>query len=195
MEKRKSANKAKSSPLPHDYLTMVQGIYSTHFDEGLKKLGKLKKNPRFEATGEVFLDEVLLCVSLSHEGSLAATSVYASCDFDPKASSPTAQDLLAACVDAIGALYGKLFEPSQIEQLAQDSLSAFEDVPFEWSPVDVERFRVYLKVDKANPKLDQMADDWLKKNDRTLQSEADQEQQETESLFVTGPSRSKPTKH
>jgi hypothetical protein len=179
----------KSSPLPQDYLKLVEDVFSTNFDEGLKQYARHETSPRLEARGEVFADELVLAVSLANPGKLVATTLYASMDFDPKASSPTIQDLLSACVDALGAVWGQLLDPknpAQIEALADASLSALENAPFEWTQVESGRFRVWLKIDKANPSLDQMADDWLKANDPELEERERREQEETEKLFVTG---------
>src|SRR4051794_22159178 len=101
MERRKTST-IKPTPLPVDYLRMVSTVFTTNFDAPLKAFAKLKEQPvRFEASGNVYGDKIVLCVSLHTAGELAATSVYASSDFDPKASSPTVQDLLGACVDGL----------------------------------------------------------------------------------------------
>ena len=112
-----------------------------------------------------FSDEIVPCISLIEEGQLAATSPCTpACDFDPKASSPTVQDLLAACVDAIGAIYGELSradQPERLEQSPANSLAAMEGIPFFWSEVKIDRHRIHVKVDKSNPRLDASADEWL----------------------------------
>jgi hypothetical protein len=188
---------SKFSELPLDYIKMVNEVFATNFDEGLQSLAKINPTPsHFTTTGRIYIDELVVCVSLLHEGQMAATSVYASCDYDPKASSPTIQDLLAASVDAIGAVYSQLLSPENpevLEQLANESLSALDNIPFEWTEFKVERHKVYLKVDKANPMLDKMADDWLEKNDPEIRADHDEEEQETEKLFVTGPKRKSTT--
>lgn len=179
----------KSSPLPRDFLKLVEEVFSTNFDEGLKALDQHQASSRFEARGEVFLDEVVLAISITSPGKLSATTVYASMDFDPKASSPTVQDLLEAAVDAAGGLFGQLLDPKkadQIEAISLESLSALENVPFDWTQVESGRFKVFLKIDKANPSIDQMADDWLRQNDPELQELQEEERKETEALFVTG---------
>jgi hypothetical protein len=194
MESRRH-HKTKPGDLPVDFLKLVKEVFSTNFESGLKALAKIKADPSFEAQGRVFVDEIVLAVSLIHEGQLAATTVYASCDFDPKASSPTIQDLLNICVDAIGSFYGAYLNPKnreRLEQLADESLSALEAAPFQWTPLEVEKRQVFLKVDKANPKLDQMADEWLAKNDPRLEEREAEEQREMEKLFITGP-KSKPS--
>ena len=187
---------AKSSELPADYTRMVNEVFATNFDAGLKALSKLKPGARFESHGRIFPNEALVCVSLIHDSHLSATSVYASADYDPRASAPTIQDVLASCVDAIGTLFGQLLDaenPDKLEALADESLSALADIPFIWTGMDVDRRKVFIKVDKANPVLDQMADDWLAKHDPELKESEVEEQKETEKLFVTGPT--KPESH
>lgn len=187
MESRRKSS-LKSSSLPQDFLKLVNEVFNANFDTGLKSLGKLTRcKHRFEASGAVFADEIVLSVSLLQEKQISATTAYASCDFDPKASSPTIQDLLSLCVDASGAIFGQLFEPKKIPQLAEDSLSALENIPFDWTPMEIEKKNIFLKVDKANPSLDQMTEDWLEKNDPDLHKIRAQEEAETEALFITGP--------
>jgi pyocin large subunit-like protein len=191
------ASSSKFSDLPVDYVKMVNEVFTTNYDEGLKALAKI--NPArayFSTTGRIYIDEIIVCVSLLHEGQMAATSVYASSDYDPKASSPTIQDLLAACVDSIGAVYSQLLSPETpevLEQLANESLSALENIPYDWTEFAVEKRKVYLKVDKANPEIDQMTEEFLKKHDPDFQAEIEEEQKETEKLFVTGPKRGSTT--
>ena len=193
MESRHSKSRpalAKSSPLPVDFLKMVNEVFSTNFDAGLKALSKIKPDPFFQASGLIYSNEIVLAITLAHKDQLAATTLYASCDFDPKASSPTVQDLLGACVDAVGSVYGALLDPAKkdrLEQLADESLSALENVPFEWTPLELDRYKVFVKVDKSNPALDDAAEEFLKKNDPEYQDRLEREHKETEELFVTGP--------
>jgi len=193
MESRKRSP-LKSSDLPVDFLKMVGEVFATNFDEGLKAFEKVTGGAAssFKAGGQIFADEIVLTVSLLTENQIAATTAYASIDFDPKASSPTLQDQLAFCVDALGGLFSVLMDPGkpeELEKLANESLSALEDVPYDWTPVDVEKRKVYLKLDKSNPVLEQAADDWLAKNDPDYKKRLKEEQSETEKLFVTGPKK------
>jgi len=170
---------------------MVVEVFSSNFDEALREITELSgESVCFDASGEVYPTEIVLCVTLIQGENLSATSVYASSDFDPKASSPTIQDLLAVCVDAIGTVYQPLLSPKKkadLGNILSTSLSSLENVPFEWTPVEVEKRRVYVKIDKANPRLDRMTDDWLAKNDPDYAERVREEETETEKLFVTGP--------
>lgn len=194
MENRKSKGsdqEGRTADLPGDYLKMVTDIFTTHFDAELKALSNITSLPYFVAHGRIYLEEVVLCVSLHRRKELAATTAYASSDFDPKASSPKAEDLLSACVDALAGLYTRLLDlndPTRLEAMAHaSSLSAFEEVPFEWSPVEIGNRKIYLKVDKANPVLEKLADDWLIQHAPEVQEELKREEAKTEKLFFTGP--------
>jgi len=185
---------SKSSPLPVDYLKMVEEVFTHQFDEGLKLYSTLKPESRFIASGAVFSDEIVATVSLISEGQLAATTAYASADFDPKASSPTVQELLSACVDALGTVWASLLDVEKTEtlhHLAEESMSALENVPFEWTAVDSNQRKIFVKLDKSNPLMDQIANEWLKKNDPNYTTAIEEEEEETEKLFVTGPSELK----
>jgi hypothetical protein len=185
-----STRLSRSAELPADYTKVVRDVYATNFADGLKILKKIQgaKNS-FEVRGAIFVDEIVLAVSLVTDGLLPATTIHCSVDFDPKASSPTAQDLLNLCVDAIGALFATMLDatkPETIEKLAAGTLAAFEEVPFEWAKVEFEGRRVYLLVDKSNPTLDEMTDRWLAENDPESSLEEEEYEDETKDLFVTG---------
>lgn len=190
METRKQTNvPRKDSGLPADYLEMIEEVFQANFSEGLEALSRLGATSRFEAHGAVLPDEILLAVTLLIEGRIAATTFKASVDFDPKASAPTAQDLLAACVDALGVLVGQVLGNGSAEHLAPvlaGRLADHENVPFEWTPTIIEGSRIHLKMDASNPTLDQAADDFLSKNDPDFQARQFEEELETKELFVTG---------
>ncbi len=179
----------KSSPLPSDYLKMVTELFTTHYDAELKKMGpeaenepedvKVKGVPaRFYVSGAIYPDEIVLSVSLFRPGLLAASSVYASSDFDPKASAPTVQDLLGLCVDAVGSIFDSFFSGEQTGG-------------FEWTVLSIDQNKVYVMMDKANPVLEGLADHWLEKNDPNRAARLAEEEEETKKLFVTGPSSEK----
>lgn len=180
--------------LPLDFLNMVQEVFGNHFEEGLKALAKLVESEPagFHAQGAVFPNEVVLSVTLGMESQISATTVHASCDFDPKASAPKAEDLLRLCVDAVGSVFQELLNPKdekRLKQLADESLSALEDVPFDWTPVEVDKQRVFLKIDKSNPRLDDMADQFLRENDPEFLKRQATEEKASEQRFFTGPKK------
>lgn len=195
IESRKNAAKptsrlSRSAELPLDYTRNVRDVYATNFEEGLKLLKTFQKvNNSFDVRGAVFPDEIVLSVSLVSDKQISATTVHCSMDFDPKASSPSAQDLLNVCVDAVGSIFGMLLDPAKpeaIEKLASGSLGSVEDLPFEWTKIEFDNRRVWILADKSNPNLDEMTDKWLAENDPALHSEEDEYEAETKDLFVTG---------
>lgn len=189
---RRNQTPGAHAPLPVDYLKMVAEIFSENFSESLAELQKLQPGAAFEAHGAIYPDEVVLAVTLKFKDQIAANTVYASMDYDPRASVPSVQDLLGLGVDAIGTVLAHLLDPSrpgQLAQLVEQSLSALDEIPFEWSSLEVDKRRAYVKFDKSNPGLDQEAEDWLAKNDPEYQERKEADTRETEKLFVTGPKK------
>ncbi len=195
IESRKNAPKpsmrlSRSAELPVDYTKNIREVFTKNFAEGMKLLKTFQKvKNSFDVRGAIFPDEIVLSVSLVSEGQISATTIHCSMDFDPKASTPTAQDLLNVCVDAVGSVFGMLLDtdkPEMVEKLASGSLASFADIPFEWTKIDFDNRRVWILADKSNPNLDEMADKWLAENDPGLHSEEEEYEAETKELFVTG---------
>ncbi len=192
IKERRKPTASSFSPLPADYTKMVNEVFSANFGERVKNLEGASE-PRFVASGEIYSDEVVVRISLVETGKLSATTIHTSCDFDPKASSPTVEDLLAACVDAAGDLFTALFERGPDEEgnpaLLSPALAALGSAPLQWTETEVAKRRIYLKVDKSNPVLDEAADDWLSKNDPDFKKRLADEEQQAESLFVVPPKK------
>jgi hypothetical protein len=77
-------------------------------------------------------------------------------------------------LDSLGSVFQFYLDPEfpeRIAQIAERSLGALEEAPFEWTPLklnDTQKTIVHVKMDKSNPLLDRLADDWLNKNDPTF---------------------------
>jgi hypothetical protein len=176
------------TPLPIDYLRMMKEVFNTNFDSGLKLFSKFKKNPHFEIRGAIFPNEVVLSVSLLGEGKLSANTVHGSCNFNPK-KGPKTEELLSACVDVIGDVFAGFLmmeDEKKLEQLAYETLSGMENVPYDWTKIEREKIFVYIKMDKSNPYLDQMTDEWLKKNDPDSAKKIKIREQNRQDRFMTG---------
>ncbi len=162
-----------AADLPVDYLRIVESTLSTALAEGLIEMRKIHPISEFKANGAIYGDEVLLTITLFHgENNLSATTVYLSADFNPMRERPTLEDVLAACLDAAGATYEYYLDaknPTMIEQLSYHSLSALEEAPFDWSPLakvaEIKKIPVWVKMDKSNPILENLAEKWLIEND------------------------------
>jgi len=192
MKERRKSTQSSCSTLPHDFTQMLTEVFSTNFSQNIEKLQE-NGDLYFRAEGEIYSDEIVVRVSLGEEGKLQATTVHASSDFDPKASSPTVEDLLAIAVDAIGDVFAALFEAKPDSDgkspLLASTLSAFSGIPFQWTETEVSKRKLYLKVDKSNPALEQAADDWLAKNDPEFERKLKEAEQEAEALFVLPPKK------
>jgi len=200
MESRKNNVKTKTrlsraAELPHDFTKIVKEVYTTNFTAGLKLFtDETKAKSLFDVRGAIFANEVVLGVALVSEGVMPATTIHCSVDFDPAASTPTAQDILAICVDAIGSLYATLLDaekPERVKRFAAGELDTFEEVPLEWTKIEFDGRRVWLLVDKTNPTLDEMTDQWLAKNDPNADLEEDAFEDEAKDLFMTGKNKPK----
>ena len=191
MENRKTSQ-SKPSPLPADYLKMVTEVFHAHFDAALKIYEQTRPHSHFRVRGAVCSNEIWIAVSLVSEGKLSAANVYASCDFDPKASAPTAQELLSACVDSIGTVFGTLLDethPETIALLAEDSSTILDHVPTVWAPMEANQREIFIRFDRVNPLLEGLADEWLNKNDPELAELENETENEVKKLFITGPRR------
>lgn len=171
-EKRKKPTQltnSKSSPLPVDYLKLVTETLGQALEKGLVELRKIHPVCEFSADGALFGDEVLLAITLSHgEQTVAATTVFSSADYVPGAEKPTLETVLGACVDAAASVFDYYLDPTRPERIAQiadRSLGALEDAPFDWT----QAAGAWVKIDKSNPKLEQAAEEWLAKNDPEYQ--------------------------
>ncbi len=175
--------------LPKDYETMVTEALHENFASELKAFAKLVKKPYFRVSGAIFTDEILVSLALHHEGVLGATTVHVSADFDPRASQPTAEELLTQALDVGAGIFGALFQegnPEALERLAEGSLASLEEVPFDWTELEHQKRKLFVRVDKSNPDLERMTEQWLDQNDPERKQKSSEEQKQTEDLFVVG---------
>jgi hypothetical protein len=159
----------KPVELPLDYLKIVEETMLEALAPGLEELKKHHPICELKASGALYSNEVLMAITISHgEKSLVATTVYASADFNPMMQEPGIEVILNECLDSAGAIlthYLNPKHPDRISEFASASIGSLEDAPFEWSKADDTKVTVFVKIDKSNPALDSMADDWLKNND------------------------------
>lgn len=184
------------SKLPTEYLKMVESAVQDHFSDSLARLKKVFPKIQIRASGRMYQDEIVLAVSFVQEGSLASPTLHASADFDPTAASPSAQDLLNSLVDAIGAGLENLFDSKRkapFETLFEGSLSHAEDVPFEWTALDVGKRKTWIKLDMSNPDLDQMTENWLRENDPDFDKEIEKADTELMQKIQSAAAQAQPT--
>lgn len=158
----------KATSLPKDYLKLVGEIFAENFKPNLEALGKIVSPPRVRVHGNLYPDEIVLSVSIIFEKQMAGLTLHASTDFDPKATSPKAEDLLAVCMDTLGDAFATLFDAGDVTALKALVLEKSDEnhpLPIQWSEVENGKRRLYIKFDRSNPELEQMAEDWLNAND------------------------------
>jgi hypothetical protein len=180
-ERRKSNPSKPASPgseLPRDFLMLVEETMVQALEPGLLEVRKTHPASTFSAQGAIFNDEILLSITLSHgPGVLSATTLHGSVDYRPDQEKPSVNDLLALCLDSLGSVFQFYLDPEFPERIAQitdSSLGALEEAPFEWTPLKLDenqKIPVHVKLDKSNPVLDHLAEDWLKKNDPNHEAE------------------------
>ena len=187
---RRHPSNFPSVDLPLDYLKLVEDTLATATEKGLLELRKKYPDSKFKSYGAIYGDEVLLAITLSHGATnLAATTAYASADYNASLPEPGLEATLAACLDAVGTIFHFYLDPNdseKIEQLSNHSLSALEEAPFEWTSLEIvenQTVAVWVKIDKSNPELDRLTEEWLSKNDpeyktRILEPEAEVEKAE-----------------
>ncbi len=172
----------KPADLPKDYLKIVEETLLETLKKGIVELKKIHPICDLKACGAIYSDEVILAITISHgEQSLIATTVYASANFEPSAEEPGIESVLSHCLDSLGAVLMHYLDPAypdRIAQIADAPISALEEAPFEWTEMEEAKVATWVKIDKSNPALEALADDWLLKNDPSYSKEAALEEAE-----------------
>jgi hypothetical protein len=196
IHERRKGTTSSHSTLPVDYTRMVNEVFTTNFSDTLDAMA-LEPRPVFLSGGEIYADEIVVHVALVQEGRIAATSVYASTDFDPKASAPTIEDLLTICVDGVGEVMQTLCElaakQDEKDSLLSSSLNELAEsgpVPQEWTQIEVSKRKIFVRADKTNPAMDAAADEWLAKHDPEFLKNEEKNAKSAEKLFVLPPDKS-----
>jgi hypothetical protein len=150
-------------------LKIVEETMNETLASGLEALKKHHSICDLKAHGALYSNEVLMAITISHgEQSLIATTVYASADFNPVMQEPGIEVILNECLDSAGAILTHYLDPKhphRISEFASATIGSLEEAPFEWTKVDETKVTVYVKIDKSNPALESLADEWLRNND------------------------------
>lgn len=180
----------KVTLLPLDYTKLVAEVVYTQFAEVFDAFHAEKRvAPKVVARGSLGPSEIILALSFEKPNSIAAVTTYASVDYDPKASLPKAEELLGACLDALGAYLEGFLNKMDLDRanhFFEGQWDLFSDIAHEWTEVSVDGRKVFLRVDRANLGLDELTDAWLEANDPKQKLKANETHTATENLFVTG---------
>lgn len=167
MERRKDTP-GISTKLPPDYLTMISGVFNDNFKKSLM-IEKGKKE-KFFAYGEIYPDELLLCVSLNNPVNLRSITCYASVDFppastkteteqQPTSSAQAVEVAVGQCVDAIASFFATFFD----EDRPVDYEDQFKQ---NWAIIELDKAtKVYVMINRSNPALEEQADAILEKEE------------------------------
>ncbi|MBI3544836.1 MAG: hypothetical protein HY075_16310 [Deltaproteobacteria bacterium] len=160
MDRRKDTP-FQGTKLPRDYLKLVEDVFNKNFS---KKLTIEKGSKEiFVAHGEIFPDELLLCMSLKQPKTLRMTTCYASVDYPAPqfkkesgkpatTTSEAVQFSVNVCVDALASFFNSFFD---------DGRPVDYDLEYSqgWTTVDIDKnTRVYLRITRDNPELEAEAD-------------------------------------
>jgi hypothetical protein len=169
---------AAAGPLPVDFIRLVEETLTQGLEEGLSAIREIHPESGFHVGGAIYENEILLAITLTQGPSqISATTVFGSVDYDPNAEKPALMEILSACLDATGSVLQHYLDPAfpeRIAQIADQSLGALEEAPFQWSPLKPEshpKIEVHVKIDKSNPVLDALTEEWLKKHDPEYREE------------------------
>lgn len=190
IERRKTTSPATNTgptDLPVDFLKLVNETLAQTFQASLSILKNEFPETKFESGGYLLSDEIVLTATLNFGAeNLAATTVYASTDFDPQ-NTTALEKALPICLDAVGSVFDFYMDPTfpeRLKQLTESTLSALDEAPFEWTALEGLTPAVWVKMDKSNPRLDQLTQEWLKKNDPEYDKHHGSENEEEAESFL-----------
>lgn len=142
--------------LPKEFLRTVSGLFDEQF-------GPKAEGASFLVFGDLYQDEVVLCVSLSHPQNLQAASMHLSSDLPKKvAENPEkVTEFLKSMVDVAASWYSQCFQsgsglPAVLTEMGAPGR--------EWQEFEWEGEKLHVLLNRTNYVLEQAADSLLKKS-------------------------------
>ncbi len=152
--------------LPKDYTDLVAKTFEDHFRS---KIQKTNLKIQVSSQGIISVNEIGLTVSFYVSNELKSISFHASSNYDPKASTPKVEALLAQCLDILGDLVKASLKKNSLETLLSEYASAtLEELPLEWSPTDAKKQSLFVKIDRLHPELEDAADKIIRDHDEEI---------------------------
>jgi len=145
----------KPTTLPKEFLKTVSDLFQKQFKS---KLG----GATFLVYGNLYSNEVVLCVSLSHSKTLKAASMHISNSLAKNlAENPEkVTEQLKSMVDVAASWFSQCFsEGAGLEAV----LKEMADASTEWQEFEWEEQQLFVKLNRVNYALEKAADDFLKK--------------------------------
>lgn len=165
----------KPTTLPKDFLHTVSDLFKKQFK------GKLGGST-FLVYGDLYNNEVVLCVSLSHPKTLRAASMHVSADLGKEVEEKPEKvtERLKGMVDVAASWFGQSLEGGE----GLDSvLEEMKDMTPDWQEFEWEGATLFVKLNKDNYALEKAANDFLKKSGFTDQDEEDELEKELAELL------------
>lgn len=171
-----SASYKPSTDLPIDFLRLAEETLAENYKDLLESLKEYRNHNQFLASGQIYEDEILFTVTLSHgPDQIHSTTFYASADFTVDQELPKIDDVFAAALNACGSVIDACIgTPEKLEALCNGSLSNLEEAPLDWTGHVSDGVALHVKVDRTNPILEQMALDLLEDESEPENKEAEQ---------------------
>lgn len=146
----------KPTSLPKEFLRTVSDLFEKQFKS---KLG----GSTFLVYGDLYPDEVVLAVSLSHPKSLAAASMHISNSLAKNvAENPEkVTEQLKSMVDVAASWFSQCFEGGKAG--VEAVLAELQDANTEWQEFEWEGQQLFVKLNRTNYTLEKAAEDFLKK--------------------------------
>ncbi len=159
---RKRHGKAPSS-LPKDFLNTVSALFQKQFAKNLA-------GASFLVYGNLFSDEAILCVSLSHPRSLPAASMHISTDLPENMGENPEKvtERLKSMVDVAASWFAQCFEAGKGLEAVLDELKEASPA---WQKFDWEGLTLFVKLSRENYTLEKAADELLQKSGFTGEGE------------------------
>jgi hypothetical protein len=153
----------KPTTLPKDFLRTVSDLFQKQFKKNLA-------GSTFLVYGDLYGDEAVLGVSLSHPKSLGAASLHVSADL-PKNVSENPEKVTAklqSMVDVAASWFSQCF---QAGNGLETVLGEMKDADTSWQELDWEGAQLFVKLNRTNYTLEKAADEFLKKKGFDLEGE------------------------
>lgn len=154
MKPRKPQSK-KATNLPQDFLRAVSELFNNQFK-------KERDGAEFLIYGAMYMNEVVLCVSLTHPKTLNAGTMFTSMDLQKGVAENPDQvtEKLKSMVDISASWFGQCFVDSK-EKGVLAILEAIRDQPDLWQEVTWEKEKLFVRLNRENRALENAADRFL----------------------------------
>lgn len=156
MEPRKPQKRAATN-LPADFIRSVVELFNDQFKAE-------RGQAEFLVLGALYMDEVLLCVSLTEPKALRAATIYVSMDL-PKSVAENPEKVtekLQKMVDVAASWLAQTYQESKGKGL-EPVLDAMSEMPNKWQDFAWEGEKLFVKLNRDNQVLEREADRLLRK--------------------------------